>query len=510
VTSSGNELGLAAIDAELRSALAARELEVHFQPNVDAVESRVVGFEALVRWEHPTHGPVSPARFVAIAEQSDLILDLGAYVLREACEEGVRVRRALPDRRLAVSVNVSARQLEQDRRLVDDVRTVLEETGLEPDLLYLELTESALMADVEQSAARLLELHDLGVLIAIDDFGTGFSSLAHLMRFGADSLKIDRALVDGLGRDVRDTELVRAIVGIGKSLDMELVAEGVEHAEQLELLLELGCRRMQGYFWSAPVRPGRLLDTIERIARLGGPPVTEADPPARDAAVQALLLLDHELRNPLTVLSGYLDALEDLEQGPRGTVAIAAMRRALATMTRTLESFASVHALEGGGRPLQPKRIDVAALARAIVEELAPVVHDKKIDVQVTGEGAGDGSAVAHADEHATRLILVNLLTNADKYAPLGSRVQVVVSREQLPSGEDGVCVAVRDEGPGIDAADADRIFEKFERASTTAKGYGLGLYLSRRLARQQGGDLVYRPAAGGGAEFLITLAGSP
>jgi signal transduction histidine kinase len=179
-------------------------------------------------------------------------------------------------------------------------------------------------------------------------------------------------------------------------------------------------------------------------------------------------------------------------------------------MTRTLESFASVHALEGGGRPLQPKRMDVAALARAIVEELGPVVHDKHLDVRVHDGESEDGAAVAHADEHATRLILVNLLTNADKYAPPGSRVHVVVSRAELPSGEVGVCVAVRDEGPGIDAADADRIFEKFERASTTAKGYGLGLYLSRRLARQQGGDLVYQPMAGGGAEFVITLADSP
>jgi EAL domain-containing protein (putative c-di-GMP-specific phosphodiesterase class I)/two-component sensor histidine kinase len=503
VTSSGSESGRDAIEAELRAALRAGEIEVHYQPNVDAVESEVIGFEALVRWEHPVHGPLSPARFVAVAERSDLILELGAYVLRRACDEGVRLRQALPDRRLTISVNVSPHQL-ADHRIVEDVGAVLDETGLDPDLLCLELTESALMEDLDQAAARLQELRALGVRIAIDDFGTGYSSLAHLKRFEADSLKIDRAFVDGLGRDARDTEIVRAIVGIGQSLNIELIAEGVEHAEQLELLLELGCRKMQGYFWSAPVRPGRLLETIERIARLGGlaesSPVS-AEPPTRDAAVQALLLLDHELRNPLTVIAGYLEALEDIDQGPRGKVAVAAMRRALATMTRTLESFATVHALEGGGRPLQPRALDVAALARAIVEELAPVVHDKRIDV------TGAQEAVASADEHATRIILVNLLTNADKYAPRGTRVLVAVSLESLASGQPGVCVTVADEGPGIDAADAERIFEKFERASTSAKGYGLGLYLSRRLARQQGGDLIYRRAAGGGAEFVVTLA---
>jgi EAL domain-containing protein (putative c-di-GMP-specific phosphodiesterase class I)/two-component sensor histidine kinase len=517
VTSSGRDVDLDAdaLEADLRTALTDGALEVHYQPTVDAVESQVLGFEALVRWQHPVHGPVSPARFVAVAERSDLILDLGSYVLGQACDEGVRLRRDLPDRRLTISVNVSARQLVH-RRIVDDVRAVLEATGLDADLLSLELTESVLMADLDEAAQRLQELRELGVLIAIDDFGTGFSSLAHLKRFQADSLKIDRAFIDGLGRDNRDTEIVRAIIGIGQSLHMELIAEGVEHAEQLELLLELGCRRMQGYFWSAPVRSGRLLDTIERIARLGGASTTgsasvDAAPgesPARDAAVQALLLLDHELRNPLTVIGGYLEALEDLEQGPQGKVAVAAMRRALATMTRTLESFASVHALEGGGRPLHTRAIDVAALVGAIVEELAPVVHDKHIEVSVrSADGAASGEAfLAEADEHATRLIVVNLLTNADKYAPPGTRVHVVVTSDALPSGPPGVCVAVADEGPGIAAADADRVFEKFERASTSAKGYGLGLYLSRRLARQQGGDLVYRPAAGGGAEFLLTL----
>jgi EAL domain-containing protein (putative c-di-GMP-specific phosphodiesterase class I)/two-component sensor histidine kinase len=448
---------------------------------------------------------------VAIAERSDLFLELGTYVQRRACEEGVRLRRDLPDRRLTISVNVSPRQL-TGPDIVKDVRTALEDSGLDADLLCLELTESALMDDLEHASRCVRELRALGVRLAIDDFGTGYSSLAHLKRFDADSLKIDRAFVDGLGRDARDTEIVRAIVGIGQSLNIELIAEGVEHAEQLELLLELGCRKMQGYFWSAPVRSGRLLETIERIARLGGltePGATatststpgSTEPPTRDAAVQALLLLDHELRNPLTVIAGYLETLEDMDQGPRGKVALAAMRRALATMTRTLESFASVHTLEGGGRPLQPKALDVSALARAIVEELAPVVHDKRIDV------TGPHEAVASADEHATRLILVNLLTNADKYAPAGSRVLVAVSHEPRASGPPAVCVAVTDEGPGIGPEDAERVFEKFERATTSVKGYGLGLYLSRRLARQQGGDLVYRRAEGGGAEVVVTLA---
>jgi EAL domain-containing protein (putative c-di-GMP-specific phosphodiesterase class I) len=493
------------LEADLRNAIETGALEVHYQANVDALESQVLGFEALVRWQHPELGPIGPGRFIPIAERSELILEIGRFVLQSACEEGVRLLREVPDRRLTMSVNLSARQL-ADEGIVGQVATVLEDTGFEARLLCLELTESVLMDDLERVARRLTGLRSLGVCIAIDDFGTGYSSLAHLKRFHADILKIDRTFVDGLGRDQRDSEIVRAIISIGQSLNIDLIAEGVEHAEQLEQLLELGCTRMQGYFWSAPVRSGRLLETIERISRLGAPSDGEhvapsgADGQTPDAgpAEQALLLLDHELRNPLTVISGYLDIFEQTQEGARAHAALAAMRRALVTMTRTLESFGSVHALEGG-RPLQTRPLDVCALVASIVEELTPVIHDKRILVRQT---AGGGSAVVDADEHATRLILVNLLTNADKYAPPGTDVHVTVEE-----AGDRMCVVVRDEGPGIAPQDVERVFEKFERASTSTKGYGLGLYLSRRLARQQGGDLVYAAGADGGATFSLSLA---
>ena len=442
----------AALEADLRGAILAGALEVHYQANVDAVASEVIGFEALVRWQHPEHGPIGPGRFVPIAERSGLIKALGAFVLRQACEEAVRLHRELPDRRLTMSVNLSPHQLIDDG-IFEEVRRTLGETGLDPTLLCLELTESVLMDDVERVADRLTAVRSLGVRVAIDDFGTGYSSLAHMKRFQADILKIDRTFVDGLGRDPRDTEIVRAIVSIAHSLGIDLIAEGVEHAEQLEHLVELGCTHMQGYFWSAPVRAGRLLATIERIARLGGTADGAPVGPSGDGpgpAEQALLLLDHELRNPLTVISGYLDIFEQTQEGARAEVALAAMRRALVTMTRTLESFGSVHALEGGGRPLSVRPLDVAALVASIVEELAPVIHDKRV---VVSEGGGR-PAVARADEHATRLILVNLLTNANKYAPSGTEVHVDVDG----AGE-LVTVVVWDEGPGIATADAERVF---------------------------------------------------
>ena len=493
------ETGDAALEADLRDAIASGVLEVHYQPSVDALESKVVGFEALVRWQHPELGPIGPGRFVPLAERSDLILELGSFVLRCAAQEAVRLGRDLPEQRLRMSVNLSAHQL-ADEDLVAEVARILDDTGLDPDLLCLELTESVLMDDLERVADRLTALRSLGVCIAIDDFGTGYSSLAHLKRFQADVLKIDRTFVDGLGRDDRDTEIVRAIVSIAHSLNIEIVAEGVEHAEQLEHLLDLGCSHMQGYFWSAPVRAGRLLETIERIARLGRPEAAPSDDAAKGPAEQALLLLDHELRNPLTVIAGYLDLFEMSEQGAKAGVALAAMRRALVTMTRTLESFGSVHALEGGGRPLTIRALDLSRLVASIVEELTPVLVDKRILLR-TGDGDADDAARVQGDEHATRLIVVNLLTNADKYAPRGTDIHTTVER----SGGH-VSMVVRDEGPGIPPEDAERVFRKFERGTTTTKGYGLGLYLSRQLARQQGGDLVYEPGDGGGAVFTLTL----
>jgi len=257
VTSSGSDVGADPTAADLQVALAAGDIEVHYQPNVDAAESQVVGFEALVRWDHHDHGPVSPARFVAVAERSDLILDLGSYVLRRACAEGVRLRRALPDRRLTISVNVSPRQL-GSRRLLEDVRTVLDETGLDPDLLCLELTESALMDDIEQAVVRLNELRDLGVLLAIDDFGTGYSSLVHLKRFQADALKIDRTFVDTMTRNPHSMTLVSTIISLAHALDLKVIAEGVESEEQAKLLRLLKCDELQGYLFSKPLAPGEI------------------------------------------------------------------------------------------------------------------------------------------------------------------------------------------------------------------------------------------------------------
>ncbi|WP_127503628.1 putative bifunctional diguanylate cyclase/phosphodiesterase [Actinoplanes solisilvae] len=232
---------------DLRRALDRDQLVLHYQPTVDLRTGEITGFEALVRWRHPTRGLVPPLDFIAIAESTGLIVPLGRWVLTEAC------RRAVAwDRPLRMAVNVSARQLESED-FPATVASVLASTGMPADRLCLEMTESVMLTDTDENLARIIRLKGLGVRLAMDDFGTGFSSLAYLRRFPMDVLKIDRSFVDRLGISAQDETLVRTIVRLGQQFGMETVAEGIEKAEQLAALREMGCDLGQGYLLSRPV-----------------------------------------------------------------------------------------------------------------------------------------------------------------------------------------------------------------------------------------------------------------
>ena len=240
------------LEADLRLALERGELRLHYQPTIDLRDSRVVGFEALVRWQHPTRGLINPLDFIPIAEATGLIVPLGRWVLAEACRQAVEW--AGPDGRspIRMAVNVSVRQFDHGD-LSAIVREVLTETGMPADRLCLEMTESVLMTDTEENLAQLIRLKALGVTLAIDDFGTGYSSLAYLRRFPVDTLKIDRSFVERLGEQADDAALAGTIVRLGQSLGMSTVAEGVEEYGQLAVLRELGCTYAQGFYFSRPV-----------------------------------------------------------------------------------------------------------------------------------------------------------------------------------------------------------------------------------------------------------------
>ena len=234
---------------DLRRALDRDELRLHYQPIIRLEDGRVTGFEALIRWEHSERGLVGPGEFVGLAEETGLIVPIGAWVLETACEQLVWWHEQGAD--LSMSVNLAARQLAEPA-LPDEVAHVLATTGVRPDRVWLELTESALMHDAESTIASLRALRDLGVQLAVDDFGTGYSSMAYLKRFPVSSLKIDRAFVDGLGRESEDSAICAAVVGLAHSLGMRAVGEGVETSEQLEELRSLGCEYGQGFLFGRP------------------------------------------------------------------------------------------------------------------------------------------------------------------------------------------------------------------------------------------------------------------
>jgi diguanylate cyclase (GGDEF)-like protein len=236
------------LEAELRRALERNELVVHYQPVLDLRSRRLTDLEALVRWQHPTRGLLSPGAFISVAERSGLIVPLGRFVLREACRQ-VRAWQRIPSANgISVSVNLSPHQF-RDPGLVDDVRRILDETGLDPSLLKLEITESSMMTDGDATEAALKALHEIGAKLVVDDFGTGYSALNYFKRFKLDELKIDRSFVSGLGRDREDTAIVKAAIAFARALGLGVTAEGIESDHQLQRLLALGCNRGQGYLF---------------------------------------------------------------------------------------------------------------------------------------------------------------------------------------------------------------------------------------------------------------------
>jgi diguanylate cyclase (GGDEF)-like protein len=242
----------------LRRALERDELRAHYQPVVDLATGEAVGVEALVRWEHPERGLIGPDQFIPLAEDTGLILPLGAWMLETALGQLQRWRRDMPEARdLWIAVNLSPRQL-MDPDLIHKVARALAETGVPPGNLHLEITETAVMRSVDASTTALDSLRQLGVHLIIDDFGTGYSSLARLKRLPVTALKVDRSFVDGLGRDSSDLSIVDAIINMADSLTLGVIAEGVETAEQLEILQSLGARMGQGFLWSRALSAGDL------------------------------------------------------------------------------------------------------------------------------------------------------------------------------------------------------------------------------------------------------------
>jgi EAL domain-containing protein (putative c-di-GMP-specific phosphodiesterase class I) len=265
------------LKTDLSMALERGEFRLVYQPVAELGSGAVRGVEALVRWDHPRRGPIGPAQFIGLAEETGDIVALGRWVLREACRQAV-AWMALPGaHRLTVSVNLSPRQV-ADANVVADVMIALRDTGLPPECLTLEITESALMQDIESTTATLAALKAIGLRLAIDDFGTGYSSLSYLRRFPVDILKIDRSFVATLDSSETEAALVRSILSLGRTLELETIAEGIEREGQLRELQALGAHLGQGYFFARPL-DAAAISALVRGGGLPGPDGLGADDP---------------------------------------------------------------------------------------------------------------------------------------------------------------------------------------------------------------------------------------
>jgi diguanylate cyclase (GGDEF)-like protein len=238
------------LEMDLREALEKDEFFLAYQPTIDLSDLSPTGLEALIRWKHPTRGVVQPDDFIPLLEETGLIVDVGKWVLEEACRQGAAWRETgYP---IGMAVNVSGRQLDTDQ-LIGDIEGALAESGLDPGALTIEITETTLMRNAEETARRLTQIKALGVRIAIDDFGTGYSSLAHLQRFPVDALKIDRSFVSQLQHNQEGETLIHTLVQLGKALSIETFAEGIEDQEELSLLQDEDCDKGQGFLFARPL-----------------------------------------------------------------------------------------------------------------------------------------------------------------------------------------------------------------------------------------------------------------
>ncbi|MPY94198.1 MAG: EAL domain-containing protein [Acidimicrobiia bacterium] len=481
---------------ELSRALDRRELVVHYQPEIDVHSGAPVGIEALVRWQHPTEGLLTPAEFLHVAADAGLLDDIAWYVLDEACLRAASLRATLPGGdRLVISVNVDASQL-GDPHFVDRVAASLRAAGLDPSALVLEITEGGVVDHADLAAQRLQDLKALGVRIAIDDFGTGYASLQQLRSLPVDLLKIDRSFVDGMTTEADDAAIVAATVRLGRALGLETVAEGVESEDHLVQLRVLGCDLAQGFYWS-PAVPA---DELERWWRARGWAQAPIDLRGGDAPDDASAPLDeviaylvHELRTPLTVLTGYAGLLEDAEGN--GPEYVEAILRNVADLDRRLTTLADLRRAGHGALSLELTDLDAADLARTVVEDLRPQLAAHPVGLVATGQ------ARCRADPSRLGQALMNLILNAAKFSEPDAPIEVEVG----VSG-DSVEIAVRDRGPGVPPHRRPELFRRFARLGSRHTGMGVGLYLVRAIARAHGGDARYEDAPGGGARFTVAL----
>jgi EAL domain-containing protein (putative c-di-GMP-specific phosphodiesterase class I)/nitrogen-specific signal transduction histidine kinase len=494
----------------LKTALDERRVVAYYQPIVDLASGAIAGFEALARLVQRDGTVLEPASFIAVAEESGLVLPLGAQVLEGACKQACLWPSApLYDGGMSVAVNVSSRQLERGD-LTAMVREVLAKTRLSPSRLHLELTETAIMDLNPEVLSQLSGIRELGVQIGLDDFGTGYASLTHLRRLPLDFVKVDRSFVQGLGSDPGDDRIVSAVIDLARNLGLRSIGEGAETTQQLNRLRELGCDQAQGYLFARPAPPqdlsfsGQPTDITER-KRLD---VRHR----RTERMQSLGTLAgglaHDLNNALSPVRMATELLQSQETDPSrlsmlDTVASGTQRAT--DMVRQILSFAA-------GAEGRRVAVDVGALLRD-VERIANDTFLKTI--RIVREDATDLLPVV-GDPTQLNQVLINLCVNARDAMPqggtlvLGAEVVDDPPGDGLPPGR-YVCIRVEDDGQGMAPEILAHIFEPLY--TTKEYGTGLGLSTSDGIITNHGGSISVKSKPGEGTRFALYLpvaAGTP
>ena len=494
------------IETELRGALTRQELSVVYQPVIDLRTGRVSTHEALLRWHHPRMGDVSPDEFVPVAEDCGLIVPLGRWVLEQACVHLAEWRRTHPTADAHVSVNISARQL-VDPSFAGELLDVLQRNDVPADAVTLEVTETALIAELIDSSEALRNLRALGVRVALDDFGTGYSSLTYLKHLPVDVLKIDKSFIEDVGHSSHDQAVVGGVARMARALGLRVIAEGVEDERQRDHLRALGCDQAQGYLFSRPRAHADVLASLDVVHDVGDGTGAEDDlAPDAPNEVPALGVPDtasavadlvHELMQPLTVIKSFAENFRLLAQSDdiadMAVVADAISRNAAAAVT-IVQSLADSGALERGTLRLERDPTSLEQTLTDLVTDL-----QQMIDVPIELDVADDVTVDLDVDRF--RQIMTNLVTNAAKFAPAGTPIVVRLAASE----SDDATISVIDSGPGVPAELRHHLFDKY-RKHGRQRGSGIGLHVARQLARLHGGELRCRRAHTGGAEFVLSL----
>ncbi|GAE27624.1 diguanylate cyclase/phosphodiesterase [Halalkalibacter wakoensis JCM 9140] len=494
------------IEMELHSALERNELELFYQPKVNMKSGKVVGAEALLRWNHPQWGLVSPATFIPIAEESGLIVSIGEWALREACKKNYQL--CLDGYELVISVNLSPRQFTKVN-LVQTIEKIIGETGLPPELLELEITES-MTANMEQTIDTLTDLKRIGVKISIDDFGTGFSSLNYLKQFPVDTLKIDQSFVRELSGKA-DEAIVKMIISMAHHLELNVVAEGIETKEQLEFLQQHLCNEGQGFLFSKPVPEGQLINWIEKIengTQEFGTDKTEADSvyleesKTEDVKGQNIFApfqteklgvvgelaagIAHEIRNPITSIKGFIHLIE---QGVVKKDYFDVIHSSFQQIEEVLKEFLEV------ARPKLNER-QLVDLYELIHEVVVNIKSKNDVEIGITRDAA---IPKIMCDPNKIKEVMSQLLTNSIEAIEQNGFVKMGLRMEK-----EGIVITVTDNGVGMSQQRLERLGEPF--FSNKEKGIGFGLMICYQHIWSHNGTIQVRSIEKEGTQVEVRL----